>query len=61
MTLNKLEELHNTLPAKAKKPEYNGCLSEAERQRMAEIYREAKLPRIAKRPARKFNQYRPEF
>lgn len=55
-----LNKLHSTLPAKPK-PQYNGCLNPAELQRMAEIYKEARLSKIAKRPARKFNSYRPEF
>lgn len=61
LTLSRVEELHTTLPAPKPKPQYNGCLSEKERQVMAEIYKEAKIRKVSKRPAKLFDKYRPEF
>lgn len=60
ITLTRLEELQTTLPQKAK-PQYNGCLSPAERQLMADIYKDGRIAKISKRPASKFNSYRKEF
>lgn len=58
MKLSKIEALHESTKSHPKV--YKGCLKPEERQRMAEIYKEAGL-RPVKVTSRSFGKYRKEF
>ena len=60
LSLSHLEELSSTLPIPAPTQKYNGCLSDKERQIMADIYKSAKLHPVHV-TKRTMSKYRKEF
>lgn len=58
MKLSKIEALHESTKSHPKV--YKGCLKPEERQRMAEIYKEAGIKPV-KVTSRSFGKYRKEF
>lgn len=60
VTLRKLEELQESTPIPAPQKQYNGCLTEAQRQIMADIYKDAKLHTVHV-TKRTMSKYRKSF